>query len=65
MTNSSRGRSRTLALVSIGLAAAVAGVQYNKTMLRRNELAQRQRDGGASDGQPNLYVSVDRSGGGI
>ncbi|RYP39434.1 hypothetical protein DL767_002168 [Monosporascus sp. MG133] len=49
------------ALAAAGLAAA--GVQYGRSAMRRNELAQRR--GGADSDAPNLYVSVDRSGGGI
>ncbi|RYP79605.1 hypothetical protein DL769_002844 [Monosporascus sp. CRB-8-3] len=60
-TSSTKHRGLALfALAAAGLAAA--GVQYGRSAMRRNELAQRS---GAGSDAPNLYVSVDRSGGGI
>ncbi|KAI1437952.1 hypothetical protein GGR50DRAFT_570195 [Xylaria sp. CBS 124048] len=44
-------------ILSAGLFAA--GIQYKRQAIARNERAQREGQ------QPNLYVSVDRSGGGI
>ncbi|KAI1828139.1 hypothetical protein F4861DRAFT_535562 [Xylaria intraflava] len=44
-------------ILSAGLAAA--GFQYKRKAIARNERAQRESQ------QPNFYVSVDRSGGGI
>ncbi|KAI0409533.1 hypothetical protein F4802DRAFT_544383 [Xylaria palmicola] len=38
---------------------ALAGAQYRRTAIARNERAQREGR------EPNFYVSVDRSGGGI
>lgn len=56
-------------------AVAAVGIGYtvrrNSNRLRENELAQQRARSGASatpattTGPPNLYVSVDRSGGGI
>ncbi|KAI0428536.1 hypothetical protein F5Y09DRAFT_284707 [Xylaria sp. FL1042] len=53
-------RQRPLVLAGIlATGLIVAGVQYKRMAIARNERAQR-------DGQePNFYVSVDRSGGGI
>ncbi|KAI1175082.1 hypothetical protein F4777DRAFT_346540 [Nemania sp. FL0916] len=44
-------------LVFTGLG--VAGIQYKRTAIARNERAQREGR------EPNFYVSVERSGGGI
>ncbi|KAI0099970.1 hypothetical protein GGR51DRAFT_564612 [Nemania sp. FL0031] len=53
-------RQRPLLLASLlTTGLAVAGVQYQRLALARNERAQREGQG------PNFYVSVDRSGGGI
>lgn len=63
-TSSSSAKHRGLALFALAAAGlAAAGVQYGRSAIRRNELAQRR--GGAGSDAPNLYVSVDRSGGGI
>jgi len=43
-----------VAAVGIGL-----GIRYQSNAIKNNELAQK------NSGSPNLYVSVDRSGGGI
>ncbi|CAK7211826.1 hypothetical protein SBRCBS47491_001254 [Sporothrix bragantina] len=62
-------RLRTIAI--IGAVAAVGiglTVRRQSNALRANELAQQQRRAASSattTGSPNLYVSVDRSGGGI
>ncbi|KAI0541067.1 hypothetical protein GGR58DRAFT_457783 [Xylaria digitata] len=53
-------RQRPLLLTSIlATGLVVAGVQYKRMALARNERAQRNAH------EPNFYVSVDRSGGGI
>ncbi len=44
-------------IVSTGLI--IAGIQYKRMAIARNEQAQRNGQ------EPNFYVSVDRSGGGI
>ncbi|KXJ95292.1 hypothetical protein Micbo1qcDRAFT_230573 [Microdochium bolleyi] len=57
-------RNRRLS-VAAGLAtaaAAFAAVRYKQASMSRNELRQRTA---ATAEQPNFYVSVDRSGGGI
>ncbi|KAI5866643.1 hypothetical protein GGS23DRAFT_551402 [Durotheca rogersii] len=51
-----------LAAAAVVAAGLVAAVRYQRSALTRNELAQKQR---SSPDQPNFYVSVDRSGGGI
>ncbi|KAK7748501.1 hypothetical protein SLS62_008541 [Diatrype stigma] len=58
--HSRAGHSTSSNLPVFALAAGLTavGLQYGRTTLRRNEQAQR-------DVAPNLYVSVDRSGGGI
>ncbi|KAI0972693.1 hypothetical protein F4678DRAFT_48731 [Xylaria arbuscula] len=53
-------RQRPLLLASIlTTGLVVAGVQYKRMAITRNERAQRNGQ------EPNFYVSVDRSGGGI
>ncbi len=53
-------RHRGLAIVAVAAAAAVAvGIRYQANALRNNELAQKNAH------PDNLYVPVDRSGGGI
>ncbi|KAK4454334.1 hypothetical protein QBC34DRAFT_157092 [Podospora aff. communis PSN243] len=51
-----RGPSRTLTLAAVALVGTGAAFKYVATTMRENELAQR---------SSGLYVSVDRSGGGI
>lgn len=53
--------TRRPALTFVGLALTGAGLGFMRVskMLRENELAQK------NSAKPNLYVSVDRSGGGI
>ncbi|KAI1853312.1 hypothetical protein JX265_000189 [Neoarthrinium moseri] len=52
-------RHRGLAVLALATTAVVAGVQYKKRSMQRNEQAQK------NSGGSNYYVSVDRSGGGI
>ncbi|CAK7214647.1 hypothetical protein SCUCBS95973_002218 [Sporothrix curviconia] len=60
----------TSRLRAVAIVAAVAAVGIGLTVhrqsnaLRANELAQR-KTGSLATASPNLYVSVDRSGGGI
>ncbi|KAI1352932.1 hypothetical protein F5Y01DRAFT_278191 [Xylaria sp. FL0043] len=57
-------RQRPFLLASIFATGLVfAGVQYKRTAIARNERAQRAAR--AAGQEPNFYVSVDRSGGGI
>ncbi|KAL1901870.1 hypothetical protein Sste5346_001574 [Sporothrix stenoceras] len=64
-------RLRTVAVIATVAAVGIGyTVRRNSNRLRENELAQqRARSGTAAPttttGSPNLYVSVDRSGGGI
>ena len=51
-----RGPTRTLTLVGLALVGTGVGIKYVATTMRENELAQK---------NSGLYVSVDRSGGGI
>ncbi|KAI1422900.1 hypothetical protein F5Y12DRAFT_760553 [Xylaria sp. FL1777] len=53
-------RQRPLLLASVlTTGLIVAGIQYQRMAIARNERAQRNGQ------EPNFYVSVDRSGGGI
>ncbi|KAH9909111.1 hypothetical protein F4778DRAFT_213609 [Xylariomycetidae sp. FL2044] len=54
------GRHRGLVLAAIAVTGVAAGIQYKRSSMTRNERAQ-----SGDAGSPNLYVSVDRSGGGI
>ncbi|OAA62579.1 hypothetical protein SPI_04119 [Niveomyces insectorum RCEF 264] len=77
MPPASTSRLRTAALITaVGAVGAGLAVRYQARALRNNELAQeRSRAAGADAAHtaaanerqtpPNLYVSVDRSGGGI
>ncbi|KAI1465874.1 uncharacterized protein F4812DRAFT_115402 [Daldinia caldariorum] len=49
-----------LALAAVATAGIAVAVQYRRSVLSRNERAQKN-----SSESPNFYVSVDRSGGGI
>ncbi|KAI1478443.1 hypothetical protein K445DRAFT_317767 [Daldinia sp. EC12] len=49
-----------LALAAVATAGIAVAVQYRRSALTRNERAQKN-----SPENPNFYVSVDRSGGGI
>ncbi|XXG94393.1 hypothetical protein Hte_000648 [Hypoxylon texense] len=49
-----------LALTALVATGVLATVQYKRSSLKRNERLQKN-----SAENPNLYVSVDRSGGGI
>ncbi|KAI1462072.1 hypothetical protein F4805DRAFT_192993 [Annulohypoxylon moriforme] len=49
-----------LALAAVAATGIVAAVRYQQTAMNRNEKAQK-----SSAENPNFYVSVDRSGGGI
>ncbi|KAI2468910.1 hypothetical protein F4781DRAFT_245800 [Annulohypoxylon bovei var. microspora] len=49
-----------LALAAVAATGIIAAVRYQQSALTRNEKAQRN-----SVENPNFYVSVDRSGGGI
>ncbi|KAI1107448.1 hypothetical protein F4804DRAFT_329182 [Jackrogersella minutella] len=53
-------RHPVLALAAVAVTGLAATVQYKRSALQRNEKAQKN-----SADHPNLYVSVDRSGGGI
>ncbi|KAK3318449.1 hypothetical protein B0H66DRAFT_603035 [Apodospora peruviana] len=53
-------RRPTLTAFAFALASVGFGFKYISVTLRRNELAQKSDASG-----PNLYVTVDRSGGGI
>lgn len=48
----------TVAALALGAGAAAAGFKYVAATMRENEAAQRRRT-------DSLYVSVDRSGGGV
>ncbi|KAH8764398.1 hypothetical protein F5883DRAFT_645919 [Diaporthe sp. PMI_573] len=52
-------RHPRLALVALTAAGVALGIKYNSSNLAKNERAQR------STSDPNYYVSVDRSGGGV
>ncbi|KAI2618829.1 hypothetical protein GGR54DRAFT_144404 [Hypoxylon sp. NC1633] len=60
MANGRTTRRPGLALAAVVAVGVVAAVQYRRSALTRNEAAQKN-----SPEHPNLYVSVDRSGGGI
>ncbi|KAI8965743.1 hypothetical protein F5Y11DRAFT_344054 [Daldinia sp. FL1419] len=61
MTTAGRlSRHPGLALAAVATAGIAVAVQYRRSVLSRNEQAQKN-----SAGHPNFYVSVDRSGGGI
>ncbi|KAI1766235.1 hypothetical protein GGR53DRAFT_464633 [Hypoxylon sp. FL1150] len=49
-----------LALAALAATGLVVAVQYQRSSFKRNERLQKN-----SPENPNLYVSVDRSGGGI
>ncbi|KAI6093537.1 hypothetical protein F4821DRAFT_252543 [Hypoxylon rubiginosum] len=58
--SSNSTRHPGLALAALAATGLVAAVQYERSSLKRNERLQKN-----SPENPNLYVSVDRSGGGI
>ncbi|KAI0845151.1 hypothetical protein F5Y00DRAFT_247158 [Daldinia vernicosa] len=59
-TGGPSSRHPGLALAAVATAGIAVAVQYRRSVLTRNEKAQKN-----SPEHPNFYVSVDRSGGGI